>query len=99
MSVVGGSVIGVRASQVGAGSVSVKGEHIMAVCGDGDCLDGPEGCGGETFPRVALSGSGDAYSRCDAHHEAYAARLQQSDSTRDGPEKPLRPRLVFDQSQ
>jgi hypothetical protein len=48
----------------------------MAVYGDGDCLDGPEGCGGETFPRLALSGSGDAYSRCDAHYEAYAARLQ-----------------------
>ncbi len=56
--------------------MSVKGEHIMAVYGDGDCLDGPEGCGGEAFPRLALSGSGDAYSRCDAHYEAYAARLQ-----------------------
>ncbi len=45
----------------------------MAVYGDGDCLDGPEGCGGETFPRLALSGSGDAYSRCDAHYEVRGA--------------------------
>ncbi|OBJ91635.1 hypothetical protein [Mycobacterium sp. 1245852.3] len=48
----------------------------MAVYGDGECLDGPEGCAGEVFARSTLSGSGDAYYRCDHHYEAYAARLQ-----------------------
>ena len=48
----------------------------MTVYGDGECLDGPQGCAGEVFPRATLSGSGDAYERCDAHYEAYAARLQ-----------------------
>ena len=66
-SVVGGSVMGVGASQEGQARCLREGEHIMARYGGGDCLDGPEGCRGETFPRLALSGSGDAYSRCDAH--------------------------------
>ncbi|KEF94961.1 hypothetical protein K883_05146 [Mycobacterium sp. TKK-01-0059] len=48
----------------------------MAVYGDGECLDGPDGCEGEVFARSTLSGSGDAYYRCDHHYEAYAARLQ-----------------------
>jgi hypothetical protein len=48
----------------------------MAVYGDGDCLDGPEGCKGETFPRLALSGSGDSYSRCDHHYDLYVERVQ-----------------------
>lgn len=48
----------------------------MAVYGDGECLDGPQGCKGEVFPRATLSGSGDAYYRCDNHYEAYADRLQ-----------------------
>ena len=39
-------------------------------------MDGPEGCKGETFARLALSGSGDAYYRCDFHYEAYVDRLQ-----------------------
>lgn len=43
---------------------------------DGDCLDGPEGCAGETFPRRALSGSGDSYPRCQRHFESYAERVQ-----------------------
>jgi hypothetical protein len=43
---------------------------------DGDCLDGPEGCEGETFPRPALSGSGDSYSRCDRHDALYVERVQ-----------------------
>jgi len=50
--------------------------NIMAVCGDGDCLDGPEGCTGETFARSTLSGSGDAYFRCDGHYDAYVERVQ-----------------------
>jgi hypothetical protein len=50
--------------------------NIMAVYGDGDCLDGPEGCKGETFPRLALSGSGDSYSRCDQHYDLYVERVQ-----------------------
>lgn len=48
----------------------------MAIYGDGECLDGPEGCKGEVEPRATLSGSGDCYYRCDAHYEAYAARLE-----------------------
>jgi hypothetical protein len=48
----------------------------MAIHGDGECLDGPAGCTGEVFARSTLSGSGDAYYRCDGHYEAYAARLQ-----------------------
>jgi hypothetical protein len=43
---------------------------------DGECLDGPEDCEGETFPRLALSGSGDSYSRCDRHYELYVDRVQ-----------------------
>jgi hypothetical protein len=43
---------------------------------DGDCLDGPEGCEGETFPRQALSGSGESYCRCDRHYAAYVERVQ-----------------------
>jgi hypothetical protein len=39
--------------------------NIMAVYGDGECLDGPDGCEGEVFARSTLSGSGDAYYRCD----------------------------------
>ena len=48
----------------------------MAVYSDGECLDGPEGCVGETFPRSTLSGSGDAYYRCDGHYDVYVARVQ-----------------------
>lgn len=40
-----------------------------------ECIEGPHGCGGDTFPRAALSGSGERYSRCDVHHEAYVERL------------------------
>lgn len=50
--------------------------NIMAVYGDGECLAGPDGCEGEVFARSTLSGSGDAYYRCDHHYEAYAVRLQ-----------------------
>ena len=64
----------VSSKAVGAGSFR-KG-NIMAVHGDGECLDGPEGCAGEVFPRHTLSGSEDSYYRCDRHYEAYAARLQ-----------------------
>lgn len=39
-----------------------------------DCLDGPEGCGGQVFPRAALSGSGEHYTRCDHHWEDYYER-------------------------
>jgi hypothetical protein len=49
--------------------------NVMTVY-DGDCLDGPEGCEGETFPRLALSGSGDSYSRCDRHDALYVERVQ-----------------------
>lgn len=47
----------------------------MAHHEDHECLDGPHGCGGDTFPRAALSGSGEYYPRCDVHWEAYADRL------------------------
>lgn len=74
LSGVGGSVWGVE-QVVGAGSPFRKG-NIMAVYGDGECLDGPEGCTGETFARSTLSGSGDAYYRCDGHYDAYVERVQ-----------------------
>lgn len=41
---------------------------------DSDCLDGPQNCEGEVFPRAALSGSGERYTRCDHHWEVYYAR-------------------------
>ena len=40
------------------------------------CLDGPEGCAGQTSYYPALSGSGMAYPRCEAHYEAYYERVQ-----------------------
>ena len=48
---------------------------MMAIHGDGVCLDGPEGCVGETFPRESLSGSGDSYYRCGGHYDAYFDRV------------------------
>lgn len=47
----------------------------MAHREDHECLDGPHGCGGDTFPRAALSGSGEYYPRCDVHWEAYSDRV------------------------
>ena len=42
-----------------------------------DCIDASQSpCGGQHFPRLALSGSGERYVRCDTHYEAYVARLQ-----------------------
>lgn len=38
---------------------------------DSECLDGPQGCEGEVFPRAALSGSGERYTRCDRHWASY----------------------------
>ena len=43
---------------------------------DEECLDGPDGCEGETFPRLALSGSGESYPRCEHHYGLYVDRLQ-----------------------
>jgi hypothetical protein len=48
----------------------------MAIHGDGECLDGPDGCRGEVFARSTLSGSGDAYYRCGRHYETYVDRVQ-----------------------
>ena len=39
-----------------------------------DCLDGPHGCQGDAIPRAALSGSGEYYTRCDHHWNAYYER-------------------------
>jgi len=50
--------------------------NIMGYYDDSECLEGPEGCRGETFPRLALSGSGESYPRCDHHYELYVERLQ-----------------------
>lgn len=47
----------------------------MTVFGE-ECLDGPDRCEGETFPRAALSGSGEYYPRCDFHYGLYCERLQ-----------------------
>ena len=42
-----------------------------------DCIDASQSpCAGEHFPRLALSGSGERYTRCDAHYDAYVARTQ-----------------------
>jgi hypothetical protein len=72
VSVGGGSVKISSATQVV--SSTPKGCD-MGIHDDRECLDGPDGCGGDTFPRAALSGSGERYSRCDVHYEAYAERL------------------------
>lgn len=40
-----------------------------------ECLDGPEGCGGEVVARAALSGSGMYWTRCDLHYLKYRERL------------------------
>ncbi|ORX19440.1 hypothetical protein [Mycobacterium xenopi] len=48
----------------------------MAYFDDDECLDGPQDCEGETFPRLALSGSGESYPRCDHHYALYVERLQ-----------------------
>lgn len=49
----------------------------MAVWGDGICSDGEAGgCAGEIFPRLALSGSGDSYYRCDRHYALYSERME-----------------------
>lgn len=31
------------------------------------CIDGPEGCSGETLYRMSLSGTWQSYPRCDHH--------------------------------
>lgn len=42
-----------------------------------DCIDAAHSpCAGQHFPRLALSGSGERYVRCDAHYDAYVARTQ-----------------------
>ena len=41
-----------------------------------DCLDGPDGCVGETHMRPAMSGSGILWPRCDKHYQLYAERMQ-----------------------
>lgn len=34
---------------------------------DPECIDGPDGCKGPTEYRMALSGTGRAFPRCDKH--------------------------------
>lgn len=42
-----------------------------------DCVDASQSpCSGAHFPRLSLSGSGERYTRCDAHYDAYVARTQ-----------------------
>jgi len=43
---------------------------------DADCLDGPQGCQGDTAQHYALSGSGLTYPRCEFHYGEYVARVQ-----------------------
>ena len=44
---------------------------------ESDCLDAADSpCTDQTFPRLALSGSGERYPRCDGHYDAYVARTQ-----------------------
>lgn len=40
------------------------------------CLDGPEGCEGEVYEHLTLSGSGMRFPRCEAHYGAYVQRVQ-----------------------
>jgi hypothetical protein len=41
-----------------------------------NCIDGPEGCQGEVYNYLALSGSGERYPRCDKHYGEYVIRVQ-----------------------
>lgn len=41
-----------------------------------ECIEGPQGCAGETHERLALSGSGMRFARCDHHYELYVERTQ-----------------------
>ena len=41
------------------GPVNIPGKgSVMAYYDDGECVDGPQGCQGETFPRLAAAGAG-----------------------------------------
>lgn len=40
------------------------------------CLDGPQGCEGDTEERLTVSGSGMTFPRCELHYEKYVDRLQ-----------------------
>ncbi len=40
-----------------------------------ECLDGPVGCDGPVFERLALSGSGMRFPRCEAHFQAHYERV------------------------
>lgn len=53
------------------------------------CLDGPDGCSGPVEYRMALSGTGRSFPRCDAH---WARRLDEQDRiTRTYPDSPAPP--------
>jgi hypothetical protein len=40
------------------------------------CIDSYESaCGGDVYPRAALSGSGLSYDRCDKHYREYCDKL------------------------
>lgn len=41
-----------------------------------ECLEGPEGCGGEVVEYLSLSGSGARFARCEAHYARYVERVQ-----------------------
>lgn len=42
-----------------------------------ECIDRSDSpCEGEVFERLALSGSGMRFARCDGHYAAYCERLQ-----------------------
>lgn len=53
-----------------------KGSRTAASDDYAECLDGPEGCQGETGYYPALSGSGASYPRCEKHYQEYVDRVQ-----------------------
>ena len=54
-----------------------------------ECLDGPDGCEGKIEYRMALSGTGTPFPRCDKH---WGERLdKQEEWDRDYPDSPIAP--------
>lgn len=44
-----------------------------------DCLDGPQGCSGSIEYRMALSGTGRSFPRCEAHWERRLKKQEEND--------------------
>jgi hypothetical protein len=54
-----------------------------------ECLDGPDGCEGEVAYRMALSGTGESFPRCDRHWDERLDRQEEINERY--PDSPLAP--------